>query len=282
MARKPGRVAMLWQGALMYARRTRRGLSILQQLGRTGLFRLEHRVSIAKLDYAAEDIYLYMDSKYAPMRIRSCAKEPWTIEWVEQWLVAGDVLYDVGANVGAYSLVAAKAPGRSVEVVAIEPAYATFASLCENIVLNDVSDTVLPLNVTLGASTGLGYFNYRDLEAGAGLHSTGARPFLKGSFAPLYRQPVLTYTLDDLLAQFPLPKPTHLKIDVDGAELDVLQGAPFTLASKDLRSLMIEVNEEEAEEMSGLIEGHGLSLRARFDPPGPHGHWYGIFARERP
>ncbi|MGI8421916.1 MAG: FkbM family methyltransferase [Gaiellaceae bacterium] len=265
--------------ATIYARRARRGLSVLQQLGRLGLFRLETRVSFAKLDYEAEEIYLYMDSKYAPMRVRSCAKEPWTVEWLEQCLAPGDVLYDIGANVGAYSLVAAKIHGGDIEVVAFEPAYATFTSLCENIVLNDVSRAVFPLQVVLGSSTELGGSNYRDLEAGAGLHSTGDRAFLKGAFAPLYRQQVLTYRLDDLLAQFPLPRPNHLKIDVDGAELDILQGGAKTLRSESLRTVMIEVNESESEALTAALAEYGLHLRTRYDPVSTHGHWYGLFER---
>src|ERR671932_123659 len=58
-------------------------------------------------------------------RLRPVAKEPWTVRWLERSLRDGDVLYDVGANVGAYSLIAA---ALGAQVVAIEPAYANYAA----------------------------------------------------------------------------------------------------------------------------------------------------------
>jgi FkbM family methyltransferase len=250
----------------------------MQQQGRLELFRMENRVSFARLDYGPADIYLYLDSKYSPSRIRACSKEPWTVSWLERWLSPGDVVWDVGANIGAYAFVAASRHRGDVRVVAVEPAHATFSALCDNIVLNNLEDVVIPVDVALGAATGLGVFNYRDLEAGAGLHSIGDRRSLKEELKPVYRRPVLVYSLDDLLAGFDLPPPNHLKIDVDGAELDVLGGAANTLGSSGVRTVMIEVNEE-AETLAAVLRGHGLELHERFDPPSPHGHWYGLFVR---
>jgi hypothetical protein len=64
-----------------------------------------------RLDYDRADIYLRVTSKAETFRVKACAKEPFTIDWIHAHLAAGDVLYDIGANVGAYSLVAAKQPG---------------------------------------------------------------------------------------------------------------------------------------------------------------------------
>jgi FkbM family methyltransferase len=261
-----------------YLKRVPRGLRLLDELGRSSAFRLENRISVAKLDYPARDVYLRLDSRYAPGRIRACAKEPFTVAWLERWLRPGEVLYDVGANVGPYALLAASLHGSDVQVVAIEPAYATFAALCDNIVLNELGDRVFPLNVVLGADTELGTLNYRDLEPGAGMHSTGNRGFLEGPYEPAYRQPVLTYGLDDLLSRFPLPRPNHLKLDVDGSELDVLAGATQLLTSADLRTVMIEINQREAEQTVSLLVGRGLTLHERYDSPAGD-HWYGLFAR---
>ena len=47
-------------------------------------------------------------------RAASCAKEPWTVNWLRDAVGPGDVLYDIGANVGAFSLVAAKHCGAHV------------------------------------------------------------------------------------------------------------------------------------------------------------------------
>jgi FkbM family methyltransferase len=209
-------------------------------------------------------------------RLRPAAKEPWTVRWLEEHVRDGDVVYDIGANVGPYTLIAAKLGRR---VVAIEPAYASFAALCENVIVNGVGEQVAPLAVTLGSRTRLGVFNYSDVESGAGLHSADDAPSLLRGMRVAYRQPVLVYRLDDLVEQFSLERPNHLKLDVDGAELDVLRGAERILSSRELRSLMVEVNEDETDAVVGLLASHGLELRQRHDPTTVHGHWYGLFVR---
>src|SRR5579872_3231912 len=61
------------------------------------------------LDYAASRIRLLVSSSEIGVRLRSVEKEPFTVEWIEQSLRPGEVFYDIGANVGAYSLIAARA-----------------------------------------------------------------------------------------------------------------------------------------------------------------------------
>jgi len=74
---------------------------------------------VKKLDYENRDIYLNIDSNSEyKVRLHSCKKEPETIKWIESVLNTGDVLYDVGANIGAYSLVASKfLYGRITEII---------------------------------------------------------------------------------------------------------------------------------------------------------------------
>lgn len=128
------------------------------------------RLEVGRLDYEAAEICLRLESRASVSRLNACTKEPWTVAWIERSLTAGGVFYDVGANVGAYALVAASTR-RPDRVVALEPAYGSFALLCENVILNGLDETVVPLPVALGSSTRLGTFNYRDLDAGAAMHS---------------------------------------------------------------------------------------------------------------
>ena len=64
----------------------------------------------------------------------------------------------------------------------------------------------------------------------------------------------MAYRLDDLIKQFSLPSPTHLKIDVDGAEGSILAGAPNCL--RQIKSLLIEVEGQNAEEAGVRLEPH--------------------------
>jgi FkbM family methyltransferase len=235
------------------------------------------------LDYSRAAIYLAPTTKLARNRSRACAKEPFTVEWIERSLQRGDVLYDIGANVGAYALIAGRQANGGVRVYAFEPAYATYATLCDNVVLNQADEIVRPLQVFLAPRTEVTTMNLRDRRAGAAQHEDhDEQPGDTAYGAAQYRQPVLAYRLDDLIRDG-LPTPNHVKLDVDGAELSVLQGAPQALSNPALRSLMIEVAERNAKGIAELLGAHGLVENARHerpdDPAGRAGFWYAEFVR---
>lgn len=242
-------------------------------------FVLKHyaiRRGVARVDYARAPIRVRVTSEeIVHLRLRPVAKEPWTVEWIEQSLRDGDAFYDIGANVGDYALIAAKIGGPATRVVAIEPAYATYASLCENVQLNRLGERLVPLPVVLGEASRLGSLSYSDTAAGAAIHS------LDGS-GGTYDQPVLVFTLDELVRQFGLPAPTLIKLDVDGAEGAVLAGAGETLRNPELRSLLVEVEEAQTDHVLRAVADAGLTLKRRIDDrygePLP-GVWYGIFER---
>ena len=233
-----------------------------------------------RLDYPDAEIYLRVISKKERERLKACAKEPFTIDWIHRWVSAGEVLYDIGANVGAYSLVAAKKAGGAARVFAFEPGYANVSSLCSNIVLNDAANAITPMPFALSNASGLSVFGLRALEPGAARHTLGEVPPIDGP--TLYRQPIITYRLDELIERFRLPLPNHIKLDVDGGELAVLEGAAHALASPALRSMLIEVSASLSNEITDLLAKHGLTLDTKVhvtNKAGDHLIWYGLFTR---
>jgi len=93
----------------------------------------------------------------------------------------------------------------------------------------------------------------------------------------------MTFRLDDLIEHFDVPVPNHIKMDVDGGELDVLSGASRTLSCGTLRSMLIEVAVDASAEVTQAIERHGLRLVSRFfvtNRAGQQAVWYGLFERE--
>lgn len=231
------------------------------------LLKLKKSIDVrGRMDYAPYDIFLHIDSltEYET-RLHSCEKEPDTVDWIESFMKAGDVFYDVGANVGAYSLVGAKYFEGAVKVYAFEPAFLNFAQLCRNIFLNRCQEIVTPLSVALSDRTQIGAFNYYDLIPGSSLHALGEAIDHKGNrFEPVLKQSVISYRLDDLIAQFKLPAPNHIKIDVDGIELSVLNGAAQTLANEALRSIVVELEEGENEaRITEFVLSKGLQLHAK-------------------
>lgn len=221
-----------------------------------------------RMDYEPHDIYLHVDSSFeAETRLHSCAKEPDTVAWIETFMQAGDTFFDIGANVGAYSLIAAKAFGGGVKVYAFEPAFLNFTQLCRNVFLNRCHGTVIPLSVALSDKTSLDSFNYHDLVPGGSQHTLGEAVDYKGDrFEPVLRQPVICFTMDDLIAQFHLPAPNHIKIDVDGVELLTLKGADRTLSTPTVRSIDIEVGAGEDERsITEFLSQRGFRVHERYE-----------------
>lgn len=226
--------------------------------------------SVALLDYPGSPIRMAVDSEAELPRLRSCFKEPETVAWIEGFVRPGDVLFDIGANVGAYSLVADRATGGKCTVYAFEPSFSTFAQLSRNVALNRAEGRVIPVLVAFSDVNGLVTFNYSSIAPGAALHALGeSLDNLGRPFRPAFSQPVLSYRMDDFVAQFALSPPNHIKLDVDGVELKVLLGASGILANPALRTVLVEVEpaRPEVAAIETLLTANGFVVQGRY----PHG-----------
>ncbi len=192
------------------------------------------------------------------------------LEWLRAF-EAGDIFYDIGANCGSLTLAAAGMHRERVRIVAIEPGFANFESLARNLSQNGMLEFVTPLQIGLLDRTGLEQINYyRSTAAGTSLHAVGRPVNHEGhEFTPVATQMVLGYTLDDLIDVMGLPRPTRVKIDVDGAQGALLDGATRTLARGSVREFLIEVvDHDRAGTRLSLIrshlERHGYALAKTF------------------
>ncbi|MDQ4096705.1 MAG: FkbM family methyltransferase [Actinomycetota bacterium] len=220
---------------------------------------------VVRLDYEGDEILLQANSEFDLMRAQGCSKEPHTVRWIENHVRAGDVFYDIGANVGAYAMVAARqAPGQVVSH-AFEPSYSTYNSLCNNVILNGYQNQVFPHLIALGEENGRSVLNYHSLVAGTALHAVGSNvSFQNKTFDPVYRQQIFVFSLDDLVLNWGFEMPTHMKIDVDGTELDVLLGARKILGDPQLRTVLVEVCHDRghAEDIHELMTASGFVVES--------------------
>jgi len=185
------------------------------------------------------------------------AEEPETINWLDK-LQPSDVLWDIGANVGMYSIYAAKF--RKCMTLSFEPEAQNYALLLENIALNDLAGRCLPANLALTRTSELGRLHVRYLTKG-GAYNTflGGLADQAGDDLPEsllaaqkydkkagFDQLMLGCSIDDLVFKHGLPAPTHLKIDVDGLEPDIVAGGAETFKAGRPRSVLIELNSRSA------------------------------------
>lgn len=152
-------------------------------------------------------------------------KEPETIAWIDSFS-RGETFLDVGANIGLYSFYAAS---KGCKVVAVEPHPANYSALCIN-KRNDKHCPITPLWGCCGERSGMVEFMYSDARAG----STGGK-YVTGNRMKMW-------TVDDLAKTF--GSFDHVKIDVDGAELQVVTGMFPQLLDAKVKSCLVEVSSD--------------------------------------
>ena len=161
--------------------------------------------------------------------------EPETQEWIDEF-PEGACFWDIGANIGMFSLYAALRPG--VRVLAFEPAGITYAVLNRNIELNDIEDRIAGYCIAFSEETKLDKLNMP--FASAGFFATDIN-WLDEVMEMKFRQGCVGFSIDDFVSTFAPPLPTHIKIDVDGIEAGILRGGRETLSSSSVRSMNVEI-----------------------------------------
>ena len=210
------------------------------------------------MDYSKHSIYVHNG-----VRQRYASKEPDTVEWLETYLKPDQILFDIGANIGGHSLIAAKFHQSKVRVYAFEPSYDNFYHLASNIIKNNCQDVIFPMNVPLSSESGINVFNYRSFKPGGSGHALGKPQTTRGEeFDAVFKQYLISCTIDQLVYEWKLPFPNHIKMDVDGMEFEIIKGAQKTLADDRLRSVLIEFSDlnPNLNEMLNIVQSKGLKF----------------------
>lgn len=148
----------------------------------------------------------------------------------------GDVVFDIGANFGYYTIMAARAVGLGGCVHAFEPNQKAYDLLRDNVSLNDVQNSVKCYFTCLGDADGVTDFYLTEESSFSGLNATGRSNLIDKVQVPIAR-------LDTFVAKNKVTRVAALKIDVEGYEFAVLEGAINTIKSnyEDL-IIMMEVS----------------------------------------
>ena len=175
-------------------------------------------------------------------RVRTFStKEPETLDWIDSFGGQG-AFYDVGANVGLYSVYYAKRhPGH---VYSFEPSVLNLSLLARNIAANEVGERVTIVPVALTSREEVAQFRLTSMDMGGACSSFGADIGFDGQpIETVFQYSTVGLSLDFMVEHRLIPEPPSLlKIDVDGIEHLVIEGAQGVLEMSSLKSVLIEVN----------------------------------------
>jgi len=193
-------------------------------------------------------------------------KEPEIIEWIDN-MGKDDVLWDIGANVGLYSVYAGL---KGMHVCAFEPsAFNTFL-ISKNIEVNNLKDNVSLFPIAVSDKNEFGYLNMTSTDLGGALNEfneTDIKTVGGGEYKAkvVFKQGMFAYSTDELIEKYNFVIPDYIKIDVDSIEDRIVYGADKTLSNKKVKGVFIELDEteERTQKMIEFLSARGLELKEK-------------------
>ena len=220
----------------------------------------EAAVPVAEVRDGTATVLYCTPNRTCKARVQSLfSKEPETIDWIRSFR-ATETMVDVGANVGMYTVWAAKT--RGLRVFAFEPESQNYALLCRNVVLNQLQAQVTGYCAALVDREEFSLLHLSGFQPGGSCHTFGEE--VDYSLQPHefeFTQGCVSTTLDNLVGRGVVPVPNHIKIDVDGLEHKVLAGCRATLKERDVKSLLVEINTNLPEHQCIVDEMRALGFR---------------------
>ena len=201
--------------------------------------------------------------------------EPELLDWIDQ-IPRGSVYYDLGASNGIFALYAAK---RGLKVIAVEPDPSNYFLLSWNCYLNHGDDSdISAFNVAASDRFSAGKLYIRKMELGAHEKIVGTPSSVSGqAFAPQYVHAIQLVPFDRWIEQLGLSQPDYIKIDVDGHETPLLDGALNALRA--CKQVFIEIENAKLNELRTRLGALGFSLTGQHQVQNYDNLWNCIFSR---
>lgn len=189
-------------------------------------------------------------------------KEPETLEWIDSF-EEKSVVWDIGANIGLYSMYAAKK--RNCLVWSYEPSVFNLELLARNIFTNKLHGQICIMPFALNDKLGLSAMRMTTTEWGGALSTFGENLGWDGKEVnEIFEFKTIGLSMDEAKGLLKIPQPDYLKMDVDGLEHFILKGGKSVLQL--VKGVLIEVNDdfhEQAEQCYQLLTQAGLVMKKK-------------------
>ncbi|MCK5306489.1 MAG: FkbM family methyltransferase [Candidatus Omnitrophica bacterium] len=202
--------------------------------------------------------------------------EPPTTKYINTNLREGEIFIDIGANVGYYTLLTAKIVGPSGKVYAFEPEVKNFLALKTNLSINNIKNAMC-YQKAVADRVGTMKLNLNPLNKGG--HSLNQFEQYSGDASKSYtlqeikvlypnakfQQEVSVITMDEFLSQmidssFDFSDISLIKVDVEGAEVNVLRGMQMLLSLDRAPKIICEVSSKNCEEINSILAKFGFKV----------------------
>ena len=187
------------------------------------------------------------------------SKEPETLDWIDN-MPMDSIMWDIGANIGAYSLYASKTKGS--KVFAFEPSVFNLELLARNIYKNNLQHKICIVPIALSDKTNFNYLHLSLTEWGSALSTFGEEFGWDGKkINKNFQFKTIGISMDNAVDYLNIPPPDFIKMDVDGLEHIILLGGKNVLSK--VQGILIEVNDNFKDQVDGvskILSSAGLKL----------------------
>jgi len=213
--------------------------------------------SYKSIDILDKRVNFFTPNQITEWRVKSFfTKEPETLEWIDSFNSKKKIIFwDIGANIGLYSIYAALKYS-NIEVISFEPSSSNLRILSRNISINKLEEKI-KINQFPLTNKQNEYLIFEETEfvEGWSMNTFGAGIDHEGKeIKPKNRYKIFGTSINYLIKNNILSIPNYIKIDVDGIEHLILDGAGDHLDNPEIRGMSIELNEDFKNQFDSVLK----------------------------
>jgi FkbM family methyltransferase len=201
--------------------------------------------SYKSINILNKNTIFFIPNNITEWRIKSFfTKEPETLDWIDGFNKKKIIFWDIGANIGLYSIYAAL-KHNDIEIVSFEPSTSNLRVLSRNISINNLENKIkIFTNPLSNKNNKFLIMKETEFIEGGALNCFGENFNFEGKkISSTMNYKILGNTINNLLKSKILRIPNYIKLDVDGIEHLILEGGDKYLKNKNIKGLCIEINE---------------------------------------
>tara|TARA_B100001175_G_scaffold246068_1_gene212708 strand:+ start:247 stop:1116 length:870 start_codon:yes stop_codon:yes gene_type:complete len=220
-----------------------------------------------------KNIKFYTPNHLISWRVKTLLnKEPDTIEWINNFKIQNGndfIFWDIGANIGLFSLYCYAIHEKKSKIFAFEPSTSNLRVLSRNIYINNFENRIIINQLPLTNKPNLFLpMKENQFQEGVSLNTFGENFNFEGKdYISKNEYSILGSSIDYLINNNIMYIPDYIKIDVDGIEHLILEGGKETLKNKKIKSILIEVNEnfeDQKKQVDKIMSEYGFKLIQKY------------------
>ena len=219
------------------------------------IFEQFEKKSYVKKNFLNHEVSFFIPNQVIAWRVKTLfTQEPETIEWINNFEDNLNIFWDIGGNIGLYSIYSALRH-KNLQIFCFEPSTSNLRTLSRNISINNLQNRININQFALSDKKNI-YQTMHETHFIEG-HSMSTFSYnidFEGkNLVPEQKYNIYGTSIDNLIEAKILKCPNYIKLDVDGIEHKILDGAKKTLMNNDLKSILVEVNENFLDQHKNII-----------------------------